>query len=142
MALGSQAFAASPFIDPPPQAVASPSGEAVKLDTAEWQPGELHKFAYQSGDATVRFLAVKLADGGIATAVDACQICGIEGFMQSREGPFAICKTCNAPIPMNTLGQGGGCNPLSLPSRVEGDTLVIPWDGLQRQSERFLRQGK
>ena len=139
LAMASQAFAASPFIDPAPQTV-NPVGEKIELATEGWAPEILQKFAAPLAGAEVRFLAVKLKDGSIATSIDACQICGIKGYMQEKDGNIVICKVCNAPIPMNSIGQGGGCNPLPLPSSVAGNTLSIPIKGLQSQVQRFQKQ--
>jgi len=136
IAIASQAFAASPFLDPPPQSVA-PVDERIELATGIWAPEILQKFATLIDNTEVRFLAVKLKNGDIATAMDACQICGIKGYMQEKNGNIVICKVCNAPIPMNSIGQGGGCNPLPLPSSVSGSTLIIPLKGLQSQVQRF-----
>src|SRR3990170_4036087 len=129
LAIISQALAPSPFLDPAPQVV-TPTGDRIELATESWAPEMLQKFATSIDGTEVRFLAIKLKNGGIATSVDACQICGIEGYMQEKDGNVVICKVCNAPIPMNSIGQGGGCNPLPLPSSVSGNTLSIPMKGL------------
>ncbi|MEK7353362.1 MAG: Fe-S-containing protein [Chloroflexota bacterium] len=139
IAMASQAFAASPFIDPAPQLV-TPVGDRIELTTEGWAPEILQKFAIPVDGTDVRFLAVKLKDGGIATSIDACQICGIKGYMQEKDGNVVICKVCNAPIPMNSIGQGGGCNPLPLSSSVSGNTLSIPVKGLQSQAQRFQQE--
>lgn len=136
LAMASQAFAASPFLDPPPQLV-TPVGDRIELATGNRAPEILQKFVTSVDGTEVRFLAVKLKDGSIATSIDACQICGIEGYMQKKDGNVVICKVCNAPIPMNSIGQGGGCNPFPLPSSVSGNTLSIPLKGLAKQVQRF-----
>lgn len=142
LAMGSQVLAASPFLDPTPQPVVAAQEGEIRLSTAEWNPGELHKFAYAVAGAEVRFLAVQLDDSSVATSLDACRICGITGYMQERDGQVVICKVCNAPIPMQTLGLGGGCNPLPLSSRLEGTTLVIPSEGLESRVQLFVRETK
>ncbi|HLB27776.1 MAG TPA: Fe-S-containing protein, partial [Dehalococcoidales bacterium] len=139
VAIASQAFAPSPFLDPAPQPVTA-VGDRIEISTAGWAPEALQKFVTSIGGTEVRFLAVKLKDGDIATSVDACQICGAKGYMQEKNGNIVICKVCNAPIPMNSIGQGGGCNPLPLPSSMSGNTLSIPLKGLQSQVERFQKE--
>ncbi|MBI4283147.1 MAG: DUF2318 domain-containing protein [Chloroflexi bacterium] len=142
LAMVSQVFAASPFIDPTPQPVTAQDGE-IKLSASDWLPGELHKFTYSVTGAEVRFLAVKLDDGSVATGVDACQICGIAGYMQNRNEPIVTCKNCNAPIPMNTIGLGGGCNPIALPSTTGGDaTVSIAVKELENQAHIFTEEAK
>ncbi|MBI2848247.1 MAG: DUF2318 domain-containing protein [Chloroflexi bacterium] len=136
LAMASQAFAGNPFLDPSPQPVTSEGGE-VRITTGEWMAEELHKFAYIAGDTEVRFIAAKLPDGGVITALDACQICGSKGFMQEAGNPIAICKVCNAPIAMSSMGLGGGCNPMVLSSRTEGTTIVISTESLGNQAGLF-----
>jgi uncharacterized membrane protein len=68
-------------------------------------------------------------------AFDACEICGNQGYYQ--KGPNVICKNCASAINIPTIGQTGGCNPRPLPSRVDGDQLVIPADKLLAGSKYF-----
>jgi high-affinity iron transporter len=77
---------------------------------------------------TVRFIAVPLADPGqpgtvIATAFDACEICGAKGYYQ--EGGNIACLHCGSTIYPPSIGQHGGCNPIPLASRREGGDLVL-----------------
>ncbi|MBI4215897.1 MAG: DUF2318 domain-containing protein [Chloroflexi bacterium] len=124
LSLGSSALVESPFIDLEPLPVAGSQGY-IRLSTADWEPNALKKFVYNGGNGQVRFLAVKLPDGDVVTSLDACQICGNIGYMQERGGEVAVCKNCNAPIPMGSMGMGGGCNPLPLASVLEGSTLIV-----------------
>jgi uncharacterized membrane protein len=41
-----------------------------------------------------------------------------------------ICKNCASAIYIPTIGTSGGCNPIALESRIEGDQVVIPADKL------------
>ncbi len=122
LAMASTVLAGSKFNDPEPVQLAAADGK-VHVPMASVEEGQLHKFTVETAGVSTRFLAVKLKDGTVATSMDACQICGPIGYMQ--EGENAICKNCNAPIPMNTMGSGGGCNPLPLKSTVEGTNLVV-----------------
>ena len=47
-----------------------------------------------------------------------------QGYYQ--KGTNVICKNCGSAIFVPTIGHAGGCNPIPLESRVEGDQLVIP----------------
>ncbi len=120
-AMGSAALAHGAY-DPQPEPVAVDHGQ-VHIPLTSLEVGQLHKYAYTTGGVTVRFLAARLEDGSVPTGLDACAICGAMGYMQ--DGDHAVCKRCNAPIYMPTLGLGGGCNPLPLASSIEGDNLVI-----------------
>jgi high-affinity iron transporter len=78
--------------------------------------------------AAVRFIAVPLDDPGkpgaaIATAFDACEICGAKGYYQ--EGGNVTCLHCGSTIYPPSIGQHGGCNPIPLPSRRQGGELLL-----------------
>ncbi|MBV8200121.1 MAG: DUF2318 domain-containing protein [Acidobacteria bacterium] len=80
------------------------------------------------GGVAVRFIAVPLDDPrkpgtAIATAFDACEICGAKGYYQ--EGTNITCLHCGSTIYPPSIGQRGGCNPIPLPSRRQGDELVL-----------------
>jgi len=80
-------------------------------------------------DELVAFFAGKLPeDVHTATAFDACSICGSQGYYQ--KGTNVICKNCASAINIPTIGSTGGCNPIALPSTVEGDAIVISADKL------------
>lgn len=121
-AMGSTALAHGAY-DPQPEAVTA-SGGHVRIPLSSLEMGTLHKYAYTAPDGTtVRFLVSRQEDGAVPTGLDACAICGHMGYMQ--DGDHAVCKRCNAPIYMPTLGMGGGCNPLPLASTLDGGDLVV-----------------
>jgi len=97
--------------------------------------GMLHRFAIKSDGVTVRVIAIRRPDQSIVVAFDACEICGSQGYYQ--KGPNVICKNCASAINIPTIGQGGGCNPIPLESKVEGDQIVIPADKLLAGSKHF-----
>jgi FTR1 family protein len=82
----------------------------------------------RSRSAAVRFIAVPLDDpskpgAAIATAFDACEICGAKGYYQ--EGGNVTCLHCGSTIYPPSIGQHGGCNPIPLPSRRQGGELLL-----------------
>jgi high-affinity iron transporter len=82
----------------------------------------------RSRSAAVRFIAVPLDDPSkpgavIATAFDACEICGAKGYYQ--EGGNITCLHCGSTIYPPSIGQHGGCNPIPLPSRRQGGELLL-----------------
>ena len=133
-ATGWMALTGSSFTDIEPVSVKDVGGQ-VKIPIAELAEGKLAKYAYRTGEIDVRFLLVRHADGSISTALDACQICGPKGYGQ--EGDTAICKNCNAPIAMDTIGQGGGCTPLPLEASLETGSVVIAVEELVQAGLNF-----
>ena len=119
------------------QAVAlSPDRDGhIVISTQGLAEGDLNRYSVEVNGVKVRFLLYRKPDGKVATVFDACQICGGVGFYKGASG--LVCKNCSAPINPQSVGQQGGCNPIPLPSRVQGDSLVINVTDLAPQSPQF-----
>jgi high-affinity iron transporter len=110
---------------------------AVRIPVASVSDGVLHRFELDDAGTSVRFIVIEKADHTLATAFDACQICGAKGFYQ--KGPNVICKNCASALVTGTIGTKGGCNPIPLQSRVDGGMLVIDEGALEHESKRFAK---
>jgi high-affinity iron transporter len=96
----------------------------VRIPLSTFQGTALRRFQVTVGGQPVRFIAVPIEKGGpIATAFDACLLCGPRGYYQ--DGPNITCLHCGSVIYPPSIGQTGGCNPVPLPSKVEGSDLVL-----------------
>lgn len=115
----------------PAALVESVNGE-IRLPLAQVKDGNLHRFQLLHGNTGVRFIVIRRPDGQVVAALDACQICGPEGYFQ--DGANVICKNCSAAIPPLSIGLPGGCNPIPVASRVDGAELVIPAGELTGES--------
>ena len=73
-------------------------------------------------DQSFRFLVIKKPQGW-GVALDACRICGAEGYRQ--DGQNVVCRHCGSAIYVPTIGEAGGCNPIGVPFRVQGSDLVV-----------------
>jgi high-affinity iron transporter len=96
---------------------------AVRIPVASVNDGNLHRFILDDDGVQVRFIVIQKPDHSLATAFDACRICGTQGYFQ--KGTEVICRNCASDIVISTIGETGGCNPIGLKSRVEGGTLLI-----------------
>ncbi len=137
LALGASAVGGSKLVDLKTEPVKA-AGEEVQipLEGLHLHNGELHRYLYAASDGTeVRFLMSELEDGSIASGLDACQICGPIGYGQ--DGKVAVCKNCNAPVPLDSFAFGGGCNPLPLGAEVQGDRVVVPVAELEAAAKTF-----
>jgi high-affinity iron transporter len=94
----------------------------VRIPIQDVQDGDMHLFSAVVGAQTVRFMVIKKPDGW-GTALDACRICGAEGYRQ--DGQNVVCRHCGSAIYVPSIGQAGGCNPIGVPSRVDGSDLVL-----------------
>lgn len=119
---------------PMPEPVTSDSG-SVTLPVSKLADGQLHRLGFMSGNKLVQFLAMKTADGKIQTALDACEICGSFGYVQ--EGKNLVCLNCAAEINPLTMGAGGGCNPIPLPSEVTNGVVRVPVSELEKAAHLF-----
>ena len=108
----------------------------VRIPLASFQGTALRRFQVTLGGQTVRFIAVPIERGGrIATAFDACVICGPRGYYQN--GPNVTCLHCGSAIYPPSIGQPGGCNPVPLPSRTEDGQLVLAASDLSAGGHLF-----
>jgi FTR1 family protein len=121
----------------PPQArpVEAVNG-IVKVPVAEVQDGNLHLFTLNVNGQSIRFMVIKKPNG-YGTALDACLICGAEGYRQ--DGQNVICRHCASAIYIPSIGQQGGCNPIGFTSHVDGTDVVIDVSSVTKAAEDIPR---
>jgi len=110
---------------------------AVRIPVASVSDGILHRFVIDDQGVHIRFIVIQKPDHSLAVALDACAICGTQGFYQ--RGSEVICKNCASDIVISTIGTPGGCNPIPLKSHIEGDTLVIDESALDGGVSTFSK---
>jgi len=110
--------------------------QQVRVPLAELNDANLHFYSAQVNGTVVRFLVIR-KPGGWGTALDACMICGAAGYRQ--DGLNVICRNCASAIYIPTIGEAGGCNPVGVPSRVEGDALVVELPALAEAAAKVPR---
>jgi high-affinity iron transporter len=103
-------------------AAAGAGEDELRVPLSEVQDGNLHLFTVKSGEQSFRFLVIKKPQGW-GVALDACRICGAEGYRQ--DGQNVVCRHCGSAIYVPTIGEAGGCNPVGLPFHVDGGELVV-----------------
>lgn len=101
-------------------------GNEVRIPLAQVQDTSLHLFTINLGGTVgsqaLRFMVIKKPNG-YGTALDACRICGAEGYRQ--DGQNVVCRHCGSAIYVPSVGDQGGCNPIGVPSHIEGGDLVL-----------------
>jgi high-affinity iron transporter len=121
----------------PPQARAVEAVNGiVKVPVAELEDGNLHLFTLNANGSTIRFMVIKKPNG-YGTALDACLICGAEGYRQ--DGQNVICRHCASAIYIPSIGGKGGCNPIGFASQVQGDDVVIDVSSVTKAAEEIPR---
>jgi high-affinity iron transporter len=107
---------------PPVSRAIAAVGNEVRVPLSEIQDANLHLFTVAVGGQALRFMIIKKPNG-YGTALDACRICGAEGYRQ--DGQNVVCRHCGSAIYVPSIGEQGGCNPIGVPARVEGGDLVM-----------------
>jgi high-affinity iron transporter len=121
---------------PPSARLLATSGNELRVPLSEVQDGNLHLYTANIAGQSLRFMIIKKPNGW-GTALDACRICGAEGYRQ--DGQNVICRHCGSAIYVPTVGEAGGCNPIGVPSRVDGTDLVLDTTQLERAAKEIPR---
>ena len=118
----------------PPERVSIENGEA-QIATSPLTDHDLHRIVIDVGGTEVRVIAILDSSCTVRAGLDACAICGHQGYYQ--DGKNVICRNCGAVIYIPTIGQAGGCNPIHIDYRVEGDSLRIAATALTEAAKYF-----
>lgn len=120
---------ADALYDPLPEPAVDDGAGSVLVPLATPLGGSddrMRKFVYSGDGRAVTFFVVRRSDGALVAALDLCEICQPRGYAQMGRD-YVFCKYCRTPIPVGTVGQPGGCNPIPIPgAEVKGSMLVLP----------------
>jgi len=120
----------------PPERLEVSNGE-LRLPVARLADHRLHHFivspetpsgrAVEGGD--LRLIAILDSSDSVRVGLDACRICGTQGYYQ--DGKNVICRNCAAAIYIPGIGMAGGCNPVHIDYHVDGQTVVLTESALE-----------
>lgn len=132
-------YASRPLkISPPVKLTPNASG-LIKIAIDQVKDGKLHRYAMVTNDGhVVRFFLINRAlgqSGKIGVVYDACMLCGDMGYIQEKNE--VICIACNVRIFIPSIGKAGGCNPIPLTHKLEGDHVVISAAELDKGARYF-----
>src|SRR6266850_762244 len=119
---------------PPSARAVAAEGNEVRIPISEVEDGTLHLYTVNAGNQSLRFLIIKKPNG-YGTALDACRICGAEGYRQ--DGQNVICRHCGSAIYVPSVGDHGGCNPIGVPSHMDGGDLLIDISALTQAAKEI-----
>jgi high-affinity iron transporter len=119
---------------PPSARAINAAGDIVRVPVSEVQDGNMHLFTVNAGAQTMRFMVIKKPNGW-GVALDACRICGAEGYRQ--DGQNVVCRHCASAIYIPSIGNQGGCNPIGVASHLDGEDLVIDISALTQASKEI-----
>ena len=118
----------------PPEPLLISNGVA-HIPTAQLADHKLHHYAALEDGAQVRLIAILDSTDTVRVGLDACVICGAQGYYQS--GQNVICRNCGSAIYVPTIGQAGGCNPIHIDYLVQGDSVMISQSSLAAAARYF-----
>ena len=119
---------------PPSARMIEAVGNIVRVPISEVQDGTMHLYTVKVESQSLRFMIIKKPNGW-GVALDACRICGAEGYRQ--DGQNVICRHCASAIYIPSIGDQGGCNPIGVPSHVDGGELVIDISSLTQAAKEI-----
>ena len=121
---------------PPSSTPVSANGQEVRVPLSQVDDGKLHLFTVNVANQTLRFMIIKKPNG-YGTALDACRICGAEGYRQ--DGQNVVCRHCGSAIYVPGIGDQGGCNPIGVASRIDGSDIVMDLSSLGHAAQEVPR---
>jgi high-affinity iron transporter len=119
---------------PPTARAIAAAGNIVRVPINEVQDGSMHLYTVNADSQSLRFMIIKKPNGW-GVALDACRICGAEGYRQ--EGQNVMCRHCASAIYIPSIGDQGGCNPIGVASHVDGGDLVIDISSLTQAAKEI-----
>jgi len=104
-----------------------PAAGQVKIGIADLKPQEVKFYRFlNSGNQEVRFFVGRDATGAVQVAFDANETCAKLKRGYRHQGEWVICKKCEKAFRLAEVNAGGGgCKPIPLEHRVQGDQLLI-----------------
>jgi uncharacterized membrane protein len=120
---------------PSPARMLTAEDHQVRIPLSDLTDSSLHFYTADVDGSVIRFLVIHKLNGDYSAALDACQICGTAGYRQ--EGQSVICRNCGAAIYIPSIGQSGGCNPISVKSRAEGGEVIVDLSALGEAASKI-----
>src|SRR5205807_10569165 len=59
-----------------------------------------------------------------------------------QDGQNVVCRHCASAIFIPSIGDQGGCNPISVPARLDGGYIVLDISGLAEKSKEIPRYSR
>ena len=114
------------------------ASEGVSIPVSELS-GKARFYEYKAaGGKTVRFFAMKSSDGVYRAALDACDVCFAAKKGYRQEGDDMVCNNCGNHFHSAQINEArGGCNPVGLGRKVEGDRLNVSARELEAGASYF-----
>jgi uncharacterized membrane protein len=99
----------------------------VRISLADLAPNEVRFYRFLNpGNQEVKFLVGRDAAGHVQVGFDASETHAATGRGFRHEGEWVVDNKCGTAVRLAEVNRGGGgCRPVPLSHRVEGDRLVL-----------------
>jgi uncharacterized membrane protein len=103
-----------------------PDGQ-VSINVAKLAPQEIRFYRFlNSANQEVKFFVGRDGGGTIQVAFDASEVCFKTKRGFKAQGEWVVCNKCDKAFRLAGVNNGhGGCEPVQLAHRVEGDKVLI-----------------
>ena len=112
----------------PPERLEVQNGE-LRLPVGRLADHRLHHFIVSVEGGDLRLIAILDSSDSVRVGLDACRVCGTQGYYQ--DGKNVICRNCASAIYIPSIGMAGGCNPVHIDYHVDGQTVVLAQSALE-----------
>jgi uncharacterized membrane protein len=99
----------------------------VTIPIGDLGPDQVRFYRFlNSGNQEVKFFVGRDAGGTVQVAFDANELCYKLKRGYDYQDGWMVCRKCDKAFELERVNDGGGgCNPVPLAHRVEGDRLVL-----------------
>ncbi len=102
------------------------TADAVKIPLTALDSGKALFLQQEVDGRQLYYFALKSSDGAYRSAFDACNGCFRTNYGYRQKGDWIMCNKCELEFPSVRIEEiKGGCYPLPLARKVEGQYLVI-----------------
>jgi high-affinity iron transporter len=106
----------------------------VRVPLSQLTDSKMHFYDADVNGTEIRFFVIHIGKEYV-TALDACEICGRQGYRQ--EGDNVVCRNCGAVMYIPSIGQPGGCNPIPVKSTLQSGSVVLNLSALAEANSRI-----
>lgn len=99
----------------------------VRVPVADLPPGDVRFYRFlNEGNQEVKFFIGRDGAGEVQVGFDANEICFKRKRGYRHDGEWLVCRVCDKSFRVSEVNDGGGgCKPVPLEHRVEGEQVVL-----------------
>jgi len=115
-----------------------PAGGRFEINVSRLEKGGARFFRHRFKDKNIVFMVARAGNGELKAAFDACITCYPHRMGYMSEKGCVICRYCDTSFSIENIDTGvGNCVPIKIPSRLEGENLVISQSDIEAGAKWF-----